>query len=129
MVLAASSAPVGEYVRPFSVSALRCRYDRHGWSGKSPMLIHCRHDSLVFHILSAASSNVCGAGCPDQLSATKTLSPSVSRVRARASWPSRPMRRLVVSRSVGWASGSLLARAIASPYAAAEYSHVATLRW
>ena len=55
------------------------------------MLIHCRHDSLVFHILSAASSNVCGAGCLDQLSATNTLSPSVSRVRARASWPSRPM--------------------------------------
>jgi hypothetical protein len=27
VVLAASNAPVGEYVRPFSVSALRCRYD------------------------------------------------------------------------------------------------------
>lgn len=48
------------------------------------MLIHCRQASLVFHIFSAASSKVCGAGCLDQLSATNTLSPSVSRVRARA---------------------------------------------
>src|SRR3978361_2129175 len=35
------------------------------------------------------------------------------------------MRRFVVKRKVGWASGSLPARAMASPYAAAEYSHVA----
>ncbi len=80
------------------------------------MLIHCRQDSLVFHIFSEASSKVCGAGCLDHDNATKTLSPSVSRVRARASWPSRPIRRLVVSRRVGCASGgSLCERAIASP--------------
>jgi len=30
--------------------------------GKSPMLIHCRHDSLVFHIFSEASSKVCVPG-------------------------------------------------------------------
>ena len=41
--------------------------------------------------------------------------PPSCRVRARASRPSSPMRRLVVSRKVGCDSGCLLARAIASP--------------
>ncbi|SIM70081.1 Uncharacterised protein [Mycobacteroides abscessus subsp. abscessus] len=92
------------------------------------MLIHWRQASAVFHILSAASAYVCGTGCLDQLSATNTLSPSVSRVRARASRPSSPSRRFVVSFSVGLASGFLAARHIASPYPSPEYSQTAPSR-
>ena len=39
----------------------------------------------------------------------------VRRPRARASRPSSPIRRLVVNRKVGWASGLMQARATASP--------------
>ena len=59
---AATIAPLGAYARPFSVSALRWRYDRHGWSGNCPCASHSRQYLAVKSSRSVASCASRGAG-------------------------------------------------------------------
>ena len=58
-------------------------------------------DSVITGALGITEGKGCGGGGSDQDNATKTLSPSFIRVRAWASRPSMPNRRLVVSLSFG----------------------------
>ena len=98
VVAAAAIAPVGEWVSAFSVSALRCRCVRHGWSGKRPFETQRRQCSAVRSTRANASSTVSGGSTSAHESATNARSDSRSVVRADARPPSKPSRRLVTSR-------------------------------
>ena len=113
VVGAAAIAPVGEYVSALSVSALRWRCARHGWSGNRPLPTHCRQCAEVESTAANASSTLLGATPSSHVSATNARSPSRSRARAAARPPSIPRRKLVVSPRVSDASA---ARALAAWY-------------
>lgn len=77
---------------PFSASALCCRCERHGWSGRSRAPASCARTPP-----SPAAARGCrrpraGAGAPAHDSAAKALSPCFGTVRARTQPASTPRR-------------------------------------